>query len=127
MKISQEELDDISFERVHRIPTKATNNIDAKPRPIIAKVSFYQDKEFIKSHIKHLKKGAKFGVADDFSKEVDDVRKALQPVFKKAKQDQRTAFFNVEKLIIDREIYQGPETKKFSFYGKLMESGNPIT
>jgi len=49
--ISQEDVDQIQFERVHRIPTKPLTVKMPYPRPIIAKVSFYQDKEFIKSHI----------------------------------------------------------------------------
>lgn len=123
MKISRDDVDNIEFERVHRIPTRPTAEKKSNPRPIIAKVSFYQDKEFIKAHIKNLRKGSKFGVADDFPKEVDKVRKDLQPVLKKAKQERKLAFFNVEKLIIDGKIYRGPETKRFSFYGRLMESG----
>lgn len=73
-----------------------------------------------------MKKGAKFGVADDFPKEVDEVRKALQPVRKNALQARKKAFFNVQKLTIDGEIYRA-ETKPFSFYGKLLESGGNTT
>ena len=49
MKIRQEDVDNIQFEQVHRIPTKLLAMKKPYPRPIIAKVSFYQDKEFIKS------------------------------------------------------------------------------
>ena len=101
MKIRQEDADKIQFERVHRIPTKALAVKKLYPRPIIAKVSFYQDKEFIKSHIKNIRKGSKYGVADDFPREVGEIRKDLQPVLKKARSEQKTAFFNVEKLLIN--------------------------
>ena len=74
MKIPSGELEDIEFERVHRIPTRPKED-KGQPRPIIAKVSFFQDKEFIKSCIKNLPKGKKYGVADDFPKEVDEIRK----------------------------------------------------
>lgn len=123
MKIPNDVLEDIEFERVHRIPTRpkeAQENTKQQPRPIIAKASFYQDKEFIKRRIKFLPKGRKYGVADDFPKEVDDIRKALQPVLKQAKEEKKTAFFNVEKLIIENNVYQGPETKDFPFYGRIM-------
>ena len=45
MQLSNEDLEEMQFERVHRIPThpiagKSTN----KARPIIAKVSFFKDK-----------------------------------------------------------------------------------
>lgn len=123
MKIPKKHLDEIEFERVHRIPTRVREErINQHPRPIIAKVSFFKDKQQIKSHIKQLPRGKGFGVADDFPKEVDDIRKELYPVLKKAKRDHKTAFFNVEKLIIDKVVYRGPETKKFTLYGRIMDN-----
>jgi len=56
-------------------------------------------------------------VADDYPKEVDEIRRELYPALKKAKRDDKTAFFNVEKLIIDKAVYRGPETKNFTLYG----------
>lgn len=70
-------------------------------------MSFYQDKEFINCHIKDIRKGAKYGVADDFPREVDEIRKDLQPVLRKARREQKTAFFNVEKLLINGALYRG--------------------
>lgn len=122
MKIPTDELGEIEFERVHRIPTRPKEN-KKQPRPIIAKVSFFQDKEFIKSRIKNLPKGKKYGVSDDFPREVDEIRKTLQPVLKRAKGEKKMAFFNVEKLIIENAVYRGPETKDFPLYGRIMESG----
>ena len=40
LKISMEDVRQIRFERVHQIPTRKSN----KPRPIIARFSFFQDK-----------------------------------------------------------------------------------
>ena len=45
-------------------------------------------------------------MADDFPKEVDEVRKDLQPVLKGARQEKKPAFVNVEKLVIERKIYR---------------------
>lgn len=123
MKIPKKHLDEIEFERVHRIPTRVREGkTNQRPRPIIAKVSFFKDKQRIKSHIKHLPREKSFGVADDFPKEVDEIRKELYPVLKKAKKDHKTAFFNVERLIIDKAVYRGPETKKITLYGRIMDS-----
>ena len=109
--------------RMNSIPTRVREEkINQHPRPIIAKVSFFKDKQQIKSHIKHLPKGKKFGVADDFPKEVDKIRKELYPVLKRAKRDHKTAFFNVEKLIIDKAVYREPETKKFTLYSRIMDN-----
>ena len=101
------------FERVHRIPTRVREEkINQHPRPIIAKFSFFKDKQQIKSHIKHLPRENNFGVADDFLKEVDEIRKELYPVLKQAMREHKTAIFKMEKPIIAKVVYRGPETKK---------------
>ena len=106
------------------------------PRPIIAKVSFFKDKQQIKSHIKHLPRGKKFGVADGYPKEVDEIRRELYPVMKKAKRDHKTAFFNVEKLIIDKAVYRGPgrvnvvktlEISKLTFICSVLDTPKGFT
>jgi len=61
-------------------------------------------------------------VADDYPKEVDEISRELYPVLKKAKRDNKTAFFNVEKLIIDKAVYRGPETNNFTLYGRIMDN-----
>ena len=123
MKLSKKHLDDIEFERVHRISTRVREEkLNQHPRLIIAKVSFFKDKQQIKSHIKHLPRGKGFGVAEDFPKEVDEIRKELYPVLKQAKREDKTAFFNVEKLIIDKAVYRGPETKTFTLYSRIMDN-----
>ena len=47
LKIPEEDIEEIRFERVHRIPARknTSHGQDVKPRPIIAKFSFFQDKE----------------------------------------------------------------------------------
>ena len=49
------------------------------------------------------------------------MRKKLYPVLKAAKQEKRTAFFLVERPIIDGSLYRGPETIAFPLYGHLMD------
>ena len=111
-KIPREDKENIRFDRVHRLSLHASSNAQntAKPRPIIVNLSDYYDKAFIKSFIKNLKKGRSLGISDDFPKEVEDIRKELYPVLKTAKQEKGVAYFTVEKLIIDRSLYCGPET-----------------
>ena len=60
MQMTSDDLEEINFERVHRIPTHPSGEKNTKkktqPRPIIANVSFFKDKEFVKSHIKNIPK-----------------------------------------------------------------------
>ena len=120
LKIPVENVKAIRFERVHRISTSKTKQgSQRRPRSIIARFSHYQDKELVHSFLKNLK-GTDIGISDDFPREVEEIHKELYPVLKKAKRDQRKAFFNFDKLIIDGQIYRGKETKKLPFYGNIM-------
>ena len=48
-------MNETCFERVHRLPTRHNSQTCTKPRPTIAKFSFYQDKEYVMSKVKNLK------------------------------------------------------------------------
>ncbi|XP_068758082.1 protein unc-13 homolog C-like [Montipora capricornis] len=121
MQIPLEKVKSIRFERVHRIPKKTQNQRPPnRPRPVIARFSHYQDKEFVQSFYKNLK-GSNIGFSDDFPKEVEDIHKALYPVLKMARQNQQRAYFNFDKLIIDGRIYRGKETKELPFYGNILK------
>ena len=54
MKISRVDMNEISFERVQ--PTRRNPQRFTNTRPVIAKFSFYQDKEFVWSKVKNLKR-----------------------------------------------------------------------
>ena len=98
MNISKEDVDDIQFERVDRLPTHKNSLNPAKPRPIIAKFSFYQDKQFVWSSVKNLKNTG-IGLSNDYPKEIDDIHGKLYPVLKNTKREKQQAFFKVDKLI----------------------------
>ena len=47
MKIPSDSVDNIRFERVHRMATRQDRVNSTKPRATIVKFSFYQDKEYV--------------------------------------------------------------------------------
>ena len=102
-KMGIDENGDIEIERAHRLGRKRE---DGKPRAIVAKFLRYQDKEYIRKSA-HLLKGTKIGIAEQFPKEIADVRKALYPVYKKAKKDGKTAVLIKDKLFINGQRYRG--------------------
>ena len=56
------------FERVHRMPTKRSAKTQMnRPRPIIAKLTFYKDKGCIFKYVKNIDPGLKIGVTDNFT------------------------------------------------------------
>ena len=108
---------------MHRIPTRRSAEYDpGKPRPIIAKLSFYKDKSRIFQYAKNIDRSTKIGVAEDYPKEINNIRKELLPVLRKAKKENAQAAFNFDKLIINRQIYRGPETKSLPFYARILNA-----
>ena len=59
----EDDIDEISIERAYRLGKRNVNG--EKPRPIIAKLSFYKNKEFILSNARILA-GTVFGISQDF-------------------------------------------------------------
>ena len=104
LKIPPKDVEEIIFDRVHRISTRTRDGQNSGPRPIIVKLSAYQDKNFIKSFIKNLPKGTNIGISDDFPKEVDEIRRKLYPVLKAAKREKKEAYFKVEKILINGSL-----------------------
>lgn len=104
------------FERVHRLSNAQAVDQTKKPKgphPIIAKDSFYQDKEQILSYARNMPEGSKIGVASDFQKEITDMHKKLYPVLKAAKAQKKRAFFNADKVINEGQVYRGKKLKTF--------------
>ena len=65
LKLKEDDIDGISRESAHRLGKRNLNG--EKPRPIIAKFSFYKNKEFILSNVLILA-GTVFGISQDFPK-----------------------------------------------------------
>jgi len=121
MKISREDMIEIRFERVHRLPSQWNLQGSTKIRPVIAKFSFYQDKEFVWSKVKNLK-GTGIEILHDYPKEIDKIHEKLYPVLKKAKQGKQLVFSKVDKLIINGEVYRGIETEDLPYCGLIMNN-----
>jgi hypothetical protein len=96
---------DFKFERVHRIGRKQNNKI----RPIVAKFSFYKDKETVRRAAPRALVNKRFGVNEQFPKEINDRRKALYPHLKAAKRQGHRVTMSVDRLYIDGTEFIPPE------------------
>lgn len=52
-------------------------------------------------------KGTKFGVGDQYPKEIADKRKELFPVLRRAKAQGKQAYIRLDKLYINGQQYEG--------------------
>lgn len=81
MKLAQNIVDDMKFERVHRIGANTDRN---RCRNIVAKFSLFKERELVRKQWKPLQ-GSDYYVREQFPKEVNDKRRQLLPRMKDAK------------------------------------------
>ena len=103
LKLKEEDIDEISIERAHRLGKQNAN--DGKPRPIIAKFTFHKNKESILSNARTLA-GTVFGISQDFPREIVEIRRGLVKVLKEEKKRGRDAKLVYDKLYIDGWLYK---------------------
>lgn len=114
-------VDDIRFERVHRMITRQDRVNSTKPRGIIVKFSFYQDKKYVWSFVRTLKDSG-IGIPNDFPREIDKILEKLYPVLKSAKKAKQKDYYKVNRLIINGQVSRGEEINHLVHYGLIMNS-----
>jgi hypothetical protein len=97
LNIAKETADAIKFERVHRSPGEPTRG---KTRSIIAKFSFFKDKEVVRRQWKHLD-GTGFNVFEQFPPEVVAKRRKLLPKMKAERAKGKRSWIAYDTLYVD--------------------------
>ena len=85
----------VDFVRAHRFGKK-----DKGPRPIVCRFKTFNDRETVRKSANNLK-GTKYGLSEQFPKEINDRRRELWPYYKEAKGQERKAYFRRDRLFID--------------------------
>ena len=93
--------DEFHFERVHRMGRQ----IRGKNRPIVAKFSFFKERETVRRAAPRALRGKSYGVNEQFPKEINDRRKQLIPHLKTAKRQNKRAVLKVDKLYIEDRLF----------------------
>ncbi len=101
--------DQVQIVRCHRLGPKREN--PRRPRTIIVKFHWYGDRMAVWNQRKTLK-GTQIYMNEDFPKEIQERRRILAPVAKKARGMGKTAFLNVDTLILDGTKYTVAEVSK---------------
>ena len=92
---------EIKLHRAHRVGSFKRG----KTPPIVAKFAFYPDRERVRDSAKKLK-NTNYGIAEQYPREVMDTRRKLIPIMRKAREDGREAYLRVDKLYIDKKLYE---------------------
>lgn len=99
-------VDDISFERVHRMGKK--DEFRTKPRRIVAKFSFFRDRELVRLQAPKKLKGSNIWVNEQFPPEIEEKRKTLYPVMRTARKNGHRVKLVRDSLYIDGRLYVSP-------------------
>lgn len=121
MRIERE----IHFDRVHRLGFY--NPQQKYPRPIVAKFTFYKDKELVRSVALKTLIGSPFGVNEQFPKEIEEKRKLLYQEAKIARQNKQNKQNKVrlvrDKLYINGQQYIPPERENSQINNQSVNNG----
>ncbi|XP_062616738.1 uncharacterized protein LOC134278435 [Saccostrea cucullata] len=91
----------VDIERAHRIGRKVTGKI----RPVVVKFTRFPQKELVRKNAFKLKE-SELSISEQFPKEIQERRKKLLPVLKKAKDDKKKASLVKDKLYIEGKLYR---------------------
>lgn len=94
---------EISFDRVHRLGRYS--EFQKYPRPIIAKFTFFKDKELVRTVAPQCLIGSRYRVKEHFPYEIEDKRKQLYGEAKRARQNSN----NKVRLVRDKLYINGEE------------------
>jgi chromosome segregation ATPase len=90
----------IKLERAHRLGPRRPH----KNRPLVAKFSFYQQREEVRKNAYKLR-GSNYGISEQFPKEVQERRRRLMTAFHDARRQNKRAQLVRDRLYVDgREV-----------------------
>ncbi|CAG2188707.1 unnamed protein product [Mytilus edulis] len=93
------------FHRAHRFGKEYTEkhpdgSIKFITKPIVCRFVNYKQRELVRKAARELK-DTKYGINEQFPKEINERRKALWPHFQEARRQKKKAFFKRDRLFID--------------------------
>lgn len=98
LKMAQDMVNQIKFERVHRMGQKQDQ--PAYSRMIVAKFCNYKDREIVRKQSSNLS-STNYYISEQFPKEIVARRKSLIPQLKAAKQQGKSAWLSYDRLYIN--------------------------
>ena len=102
MRINDEELKQVRFDRVHHIGQKKND----KPRVIVPKFNPSYGKNIVMRHCKNLDRTKRYGVNEQLPRELEERKKHLLPKFREARDAQQKPKWSMDKLIVNDRVTQ---------------------
>lgn len=116
-------IDNVSIERAHRIRPKQTIRDRSRPLPIVAKFSFFKEREKIRKSGRLLA-GTNYSIQEQFPEEIEQRRKPLYPMLRQARKEKKRAALVKDRLFIDGQEVR-PPTGQSTSGGPRRVGNNP--
>ena len=100
LHMAHEAVKQLHFDRVHRFGSRSITMIY---RRIVAKFTFYKQREVVRKLRKNLEP-MDYYMSEQFSKEVSDRRRALVPKLLKARSEGKEAWISYDKLYAGKQV-----------------------
>jgi hypothetical protein len=94
---------DVELQNVHRLGKRKKDQIN--PRPIIAKFKNNKERDLVKYSAPETLQGTRYGIKEQFPREIEDRRKPLYKEMKAAKERGSEVKLVRDKLYIDNELF----------------------
>ena len=101
--------DEMPLDRVHRLGKYKSQQ--SFPRPIIAKFHRFRDREKIRFAAPETLKGTRYGVREQFPVEIENKRKVLYPIMKKARENKDNKVRLVRDKLFINNVEAMPDPK----------------
>ncbi|XP_053381981.1 uncharacterized protein LOC128551589 [Mercenaria mercenaria] len=101
LKMAADLVDQIKFERVHRMKRNTVRSDQSRrPRNIVAKFTLFKDREIVR-RLKSKLEGTNFYLHEQYPPEIMERRKKLIPKLKAAKREGKSAWISYDTLYVN--------------------------
>lgn len=112
----------VDFERVHRMGK--WSEFSVHPRKIVAKFTYFKDREYIRINAAKRLKGSGVYVNEQFPPEIEEKRKKLYPLLRQAKKENKRAKLVRDILYIDGKEHTPQESAPGSASSRINRTPN---
>lgn len=105
-------INNVKIERAHRMKQRTDRNTQGPPapRPIVAKFSFFKDREAIRKSGRLLA-NTNYSIREQFPEEIERRRKPLYPLLRQARKNKQRAVMVKDRLFVDGHEVRAPEVE----------------
>ena len=104
LKMEEDDIKHLTYDVIHRVGVKKP--IGPNRRDVVIKFSQNRSKTSIMRHVRNLRRGTKYFVADQYPPEINERRRKLQKKYKQEKAEGKHVKLVADRLYVEGQLYQ---------------------